>query len=128
VLCSQGKIAHLAYGRRLWRDNIGLHRLPFSVRWSGDTLQASCLQDFGSQDLEAKATRVPLCGFDQPVYRFRVGVGNGMIEKGEDWVKPVGNSREQGLKGGFHLRWNGLFGISCRKARQYTHSKTRHIV
>ncbi len=73
-----------------------------AVLWPGQSLQSTRLQDFGAQDFKTEATRVPLRGLNQSVYRFRVSIAHPMIEKGEDRVKPVGNSSEQWLKGGFH--------------------------
>jgi hypothetical protein len=75
----------------------------FTVGWPGDSLQSTCLQNFCAQYIKAKATRIPLCGLNQPVDRFRVSIAHPMIEEGKNGVVPIGNSREQWLKGGFHL-------------------------
>ena len=47
--------------------DISRNGFPLSIGWPGDTLKSTGLQDFGSQDLETEATRIPLCGFDQSV-------------------------------------------------------------
>lgn len=77
-----------------------------TIFWPGQSVQSTRLQDFGAQDIETETTRISLRGFDQSIYRLRVGIGDGMIEKGEDGVVPVGESREQWLEGGFHLSRN----------------------
>ncbi len=67
----------------------------FAISRSSLSLQSTCLQHFSSQDIEAKASRIALCGLNQPVECFRVSIGYAMIEKSKNRVIPVGDSSHQ---------------------------------
>ncbi len=90
----------------MMRDDISMQGFSLSIRGPAHTLQSTCLQHFGSQDIEAKASRIALCGLNQPVQCFRVSVGHAMIEKSENRIIPVGDSSQQRLKRRFHLHGN----------------------
>lgn len=81
-------------------------RFSLTDGWPGDVVQAASLQDSGSQDFKAKATRIALRGFDQSVQRLCVSVGHAMVEIGKDGFVPVGNSCEQRLKSLFQFCGN----------------------
>jgi hypothetical protein len=76
-----------------------MNGFALSVGWPAGTLESPGFQNLSTQDLETKTTRIPLCGFDQPIQRLSVGIAHGMIEIGKDGFVPVVHSSQQSLRG-----------------------------